>query len=147
MRTHRFAYRALTLAGLLCALTACSRDDPERALRETVSAMQAAAEQRNPSALLAHVSDQFVGESQETGSIDRQAARQLLVGVFLRHPNINTGATVQSVAISGARATAVINAVTTGGPSALPDTARTWTFHTEWVRDGKTWKISRVRWE
>jgi hypothetical protein len=144
---RRSAYIPLALAGLLCALLACSRDDPERALRETVSTMQAAAEKRDASALLTHVSEQFVGESQDTGSMDRQAARQLLLAVFLRHPNINTGATVQSVAITGTRATAVINAVTTGGLTGLPNTARTWTFQTDWVRDGKAWKLSRARWE
>ena len=81
----------IVLAGVAAS---CSRSDPERELRSTVSAMAQAIEQREPAAFLDSVSDDFARES---GAFGKQDAKRVLLATYLRNEKITVSAVVSSV--------------------------------------------------
>ena len=70
---------------LLCmALAACTRTPPEEKLRTTVAGMQAAIEAHDASALSDVLAEDFLGP----GGLDRDGARRLALGAFLRYRDV-----------------------------------------------------------
>lgn len=137
--------RGLVIAAFaVSALAACSRSDPERELRDVIARMASAIEARKPADFLDHVGEDF---SRESGSFGKNDVKRVLVGVLLRNEKINVTALVTETKIEGARATARVRVVATGGTGLLPERGQTWDFATHWRRDGGKWTVFNAEWQ
>jgi len=139
----RWAY-ALALTCAL-ALTACSREAPEDAIRAQVVALQAAIEHRSASDVADVLDEDFIGPQ----NMDRRAARQMAAVLMLRHQRIGVLTGPVDVTLQGEdRATVRTRAALTGGEGSalLPDSAQAWRIESGWrLRDG-VWRITSLTW-
>jgi ketosteroid isomerase-like protein len=134
----------LCALGVALGLTAgCTRDDPERQLRDTVARMARAIESRDLAAFLEHVADDFARESGDFGKAD---VRRVLAGVLLRNEKLAVSAVVSGVQVSGPRAAARLRVLATGGAGWLPERGQTWDVDTAWRREGGLWKLFNAEW-
>ena len=138
----RIVARVVAIA-LAAASVGCSRSDPERELRSSVSAMAQAIEQREPAAFLDSISDDFARES---GAFGQQDVKRLLVGAYLRNEKISVNAVVTDVRIDGDRARAKVRVVATGGAGLLPERGQGWDFDSVWRRENGRWKVYNAEW-
>ena len=74
----------LACMGLLLIVSACSRSDPEQAVRAQLEALQQAIDARDAGAVEDLLAEDFIGNE----GMDRRGAKQLAAGVFLRHREI-----------------------------------------------------------
>lgn len=124
-------------------LVACARSDPERELRETIGAMAAAIEKRDPGVFLEVLADDFTRES---GAFGKHDAKRVLAGALLRNEKISVTAVVTDVRIEGERAFAKVRVVATGGAGLLPERGQIWEFDSAWRREGGRWRVFNAEW-
>ncbi|TWT23851.1 nuclear transport factor 2 family protein [Luteimonas marina] len=128
---------------LLLALAACSRSDPETALRGSVASLQAALEQRDAAAMQQHLAEDFIGN----GGLDRDGARRLAAMYLLRHRDIGITTGPLEVEMAAEHATVRFTAMLRGGSGrALPDAAQVYDVETGWRLDDGDWKLASARW-
>jgi hypothetical protein len=138
------------LIGLLCVVSifviaACARDPSEQALRDTLDALQTAGEERDVSDFMAHVAEDFVGNSSE---YDRAGLERLLRIVSLRHQSIRVVKSGIEIEMHGDRAVVRMRILVAGGSGGLIpesgqlfDTESAWRFlDGEWMLGSATWK-------
>ena len=140
---YRSAVAHVVAFALATASIGCSRSDPERELRSSVSAMAQAIEQREPAAFLDSLSDDFARES---GAFGKQDVKRLLLGAYLRNEKISVNAVVTEVRIDGDRARAKVRVVATGGAGLLPERGQGWDFDSVWRRENGRWKVYNAEW-
>ncbi len=129
----------------VCLLAACARDPSEQALRDTLDALQTAGEERDVSDFMAHVAEDFVGNSSE---YDRAGLDRLLRLVALRHQSIRVVKSGIEIDMHGDRAVVRMNLLVAGGSGGLIpesgqlfDTESAWRFvDGEWMLGSATWK-------
>jgi ketosteroid isomerase-like protein len=148
-RAHHLLTAALLFAAL-ALLAACSRSDPEKELRATLAAMEAAVQKRDASAFMAHVADDF---TRQGGGMDAKELRRTLAAVFISNANITLTATVRELAIEpgGKRATVQVAAAAAGGQGALlPERAQGWDIRCAFRRQGNSasgkWQAFNCDW-
>jgi hypothetical protein len=140
------------LIGLLCVVSifviaACARDPSEQALRDTLDALQTAGEERDVSDFMAHVAEDFVGNSSE---YDRAGLERLLRIVSLRHQSIRVVKSGIEIEMHGDRAVVRMRILVAGGSGGLIpesgqlfETESAWRFiDGEWMLGSATWKPS-----
>ncbi|GIL06066.1 MAG: hypothetical protein AMXMBFR72_26770 [Betaproteobacteria bacterium] len=135
--------RALTIAAFGTLIAGCVRSDPERELHDTIGAMAAAIEKRDPGTFLEALADDFTRES---GAFGKHDAKRMLAGALLRHERISVTAVVTDVRIDGQRARAKVRVVATGGAGLLPERGQTWEFDSAWRREGGRWRVFNAEW-
>lgn len=140
---HRFRVRACLALLAVPVLAACSRSSPEQQLRDTIAKMSDAVEARDASTLLAHVADDFTRDS---GGMDRQQLRSLMLGLFLRNQRIKVLSTISDLRVDGERATVKLAVLATGGAGLLPERGRAWNVTTTWRREKSEWKVFNAQW-
>jgi len=125
-------------------LSACSRTDPEQALRNTLVQMEQALKDRNTGDFMGHVAPDFI---QPDNALDQMGLRRLVTGLLLRYPTIHAVSTVTDVQIEGDRATLVLLVLATGGQGVLPERGRAWEVRSSWRREGSNWLLYNAQWE
>ncbi len=138
--------RALLRCLLLVAMAfvaGCHRDPPERALRNTIAAMQAAAEANDSTALFAPIAEDFAGSE----GMDRQAFRRYVTLLGLRNARVGVSLGPIEVKLFGDRASARFTVALTGGAGLLPERAQVYNVDSGWRMDGGKWKLISARWE
>ena len=139
----RTVFTALVLATLGLA-TGCSRTPPEQALRETIAAMEAAAEARDSSALVANFAEDFAGPE----GMDRDQFRRYLALIWLRNQDVGVTLGPLAVELVGQdRARVDFTAAARGGAGLLPERAEVYQVSTGWRLEGDDWKLISVDWE
>ena len=132
------------LAALLALASAgCSRTPPEEALRETIAAMEAAAEARDADALEEHLAADFVGP----GGMDRDRVRRTAALLWLRSREIGVTLGPLDVEVTGEHARVRFTAATRGGAGVLPDEANVYAVDTAWRIEGGEWRLISADWE
>lgn len=142
------AYRAMmaVCAVLAGVLAGCGSPDSEAALRQAAAELQAAVQARDPGAVRAHLSDDFIGPE----GLDRDGARRLVAAHLLRHRQIGVTVGPLDVALSddATHATVRFRAILTGGSGGLlPDTGNAYQVHSGWRLESGQWRMSSVQWE
>lgn len=147
VRPARQRLRAPAIAALLVVLVVlagCSKPADEARLRDTIAAMQAAAEARQPGEVVSSVSEDFSGSH----DLDRERLRRLLQVQMLRSRSVGVTLGPLDVEIDGEHATVRFVALTTGGTGSwLPDRARGYRVVSRWrVEDGQ-WRVFEANWQ
>ena len=139
-RPGRIAWAALLLA---LVVSACSRPDPEAALREAVAGLQGSIERREPAAMQQHLAEDFIGND----GLDREGARRLAAGLLLRYRDVAVDTGPLRVELGEGHAVVRFTAVLRGGSGrVLPDAARVYEVETGWRLDDGRWLLASARW-
>ena len=146
-RIPRFPPRffAWALLGACLLAAACSRSSPEQAVRKQVEAMQSAIDARDAGAVNNLLADDFVGNE----GLDKRAARQLAVGMFLRYRDVSAKLGPATVELRGERdAIARFSVLATGGSGGLlPDSGQVYEVETGWRLVDGDWKLLNASWK
>ena len=141
---NAMARRWLTV--LLVLLGACARTPDEQRIRETIVAMQHAAEQRRPRDFMAHVSDDFIGN--DDAGFDKTALLNLLRAEVLRNDDVGVMLGPIDVELQGDRASVHVTATLTGGNGGLlPEHGAVYSITSSWKREGRVWVCYSGRWQ
>lgn len=130
--------------GLLLVLAGCSRNDPEQAVRAQLDVLQQAIDSRDASAVSDLLAEDFVGND----GLDRRGARQLAVGIFLRHRQVGARLGPVTVEQRGERdAIARFSVLATGGSGGLlPEQGQVYRVETGWHLIDGEWKLRNASW-
>ncbi|MDO5504768.1 MAG: nuclear transport factor 2 family protein [Pseudoxanthomonas suwonensis] len=139
-------WAAWCLALLTMVLFAgCGRAPPEERLREQVVALREAILERNAAKMADHLATDFIGPD----GMDRQDARRMATGLFLRYPQVglHTGPLEVEVQPDGKRATVRFTAVATGTTRGIaPDSGRMHQVVSGWRIERGEWKLLTLQW-
>lgn len=146
MRERRVLTVKNIVLGLLVALlvVACSRTDPEKALRAAVAEMESAVKARDNARLMNFLASDFSRSG--AGGMTKDEARRTVGAVFLTNPNIYVNATIRELEITGSEAKVRITVIAGGGSGIIPERAQSWDFNTRWRFEKDKWWIERADW-
>ena len=134
----------LAAIGLAMASIGCSRTTPEQRLREQLSGMQAALEQRQAGTFMEGVADDFGGN----GGMDRAALQQIVRAQVLANASIGVTVGPVEMDVQGDRATVRFSALATGGGGRfMPDRAQAWNVTSGWRDEGGEWRLYYAEWQ
>ncbi len=140
----RTVLNCMRIALIVCALAACTRQAPEQRLRETVAAMQAAVEAREPKVFMAAVAPDFVGND----GLDREGLARLLRAQLLLNADIGvrTGPLEVSMGPQGT-ATVRFSVLLTGGNGRfLPERGQMQQVTSGWREQEGEWLLYHASW-
>ena len=126
-------------------IAGCSRASPEQAVRHQIESLQAAVDARDASAVDELLADDFIGND----GLDRQGARRLAAGMFLRYRDVSAKLGPAKVELRGEReAVASFTVLATGGSGGLlPDSGQVYQVETGWRLVDGEWKLLSADWE
>ena len=127
---------------LALGLSACRREPPEQALRNTIAAMEAAAEAKDNDALFASIADDFTGSE----GMDRQGFRRYVTLAGMRAQSVHANLGPIEVKLFGDRASASFTVALTGGAGLLPDQGQVYEVETGWRLEDSEWKLISAKW-
>lgn len=139
--------RKIAGIGLLILLAGCSKAvDDATQIRQAITAIETAIENRDRQAVMDYLADDFSGQQ---GSYDRNGANRLILAHFLQHKQIRVLVTGVEVTIhpDPQRATTVANALVTGSAHWLPEQGRSLTLTLGWRKAGSEWQIVNSHWQ
>lgn len=137
------AARAFLLIVLAVLLSACGRTPPEQALRNRIDALQQAIESRDGADVRDALADDFIGPD----GLDRDGARRLAQGLFLRNQQIGVVLGPLDVEMQQDHATVHCTAALTGGSGGLlPDSGQLYDVTTGWRLEDGDWNLTSIAW-
>lgn len=129
---------------LLLALAACARTPPEKALRDAMSGLHDAVEQRDAVAVRSLLADDFIGPQ----GLDRSGAHRLAQGTFLRYRDIGVRIGPLDIAMQEQHARVRFDAVLSGGGGGLfPESGQIYAVETGWRMEGGQWRMVSAQWQ
>ena len=134
---------AIAAALLALVLAGCRKEPPEQALRNTIAAMEAAAEKHDNDALFASIAEDFSGSE----GMDRQAFRRYVTFTGMRSKSVGVQLGPLDVKLFDQRATVTFTAALSGGEGLLPDRVQVYDVDTGWRLDGGEWKLISAKWK
>lgn len=137
--------RALCYGMLLVSLmlAACARPSPEQKLRETISGMRKAIEQRDTSVLQDALAGDFIGPE----GLDREGARRMAQAMFLRYRDVGVTLGPLDVDLRERHATVRCTAAITGGAGMLPESGQVYDLETGWRLEDGEWRLVNASWK
>ena len=134
----------LACIGLLLVVSACSRSDPEQAVRAQLEALQQAIDARDAGAVEDLLAEDFIGNE----GMHRRGAKQLAAAVFLRHREIGARLGPVTVEPRGeGEAIARFSVLATGGSGGLlPEQGQVYQVQTGWRLQDGDWKLLNASW-
>ncbi len=134
----------LTVLGtLVLGLSACRKEPPEQALRNTIAAMETAAEAHETDALFEPIADDFAGSE----GMDRQAFRRYVTFMGMRSKSVGVQLGPLDVKLYDQRATVAFTAALSGGEGLLPSRVQVYDVETGWRLDDGEWKLISAKWK
>ncbi|MEM7705715.1 MAG: nuclear transport factor 2 family protein [Pseudomonadota bacterium] len=137
---------AATCVALAAALllAGCERAPAEQRLRDTINAMQEAAENGDRGAFMERVDSNFGGQR---GQFDRRSLDGILRMQMMTHQNIGSTITDLDLTLMDQRATTTMKVLLTGGPRAwLPENAELLEVTAGWVDTDDGWRLISADW-
>lgn len=141
----KFARIHILLAGLLAAviLAACSEPIPgETRIRQRIDAMSAATGNKDLSAVMAPVHDDFLGNER----IRKANLKGLTIVHFQRHKNVHVFVNDIEVVLTGDTAEVTCNVVLAGRSSMLPEEGRVLRVTSQWKKLDDDWFVVSASW-
>lgn len=146
MPSTPFAFRQwLARAVCVAVLLACAQRAPETALRQTISDLRDAIEARDASTIEEHLAEDFIGPD----GLDREAAKRLAIGVFLRNRDIVATFGPLDLQLRGTgHATVRFTAAVAGGTGGLlPESGQVHDVQTGWRFEDGRWLLTSAQWQ
>jgi hypothetical protein len=139
--------RVAAICAVLAVLVAsgCTRTPDAQRIRAAIDAMQQAAEERNPHAFMAYVSDDFVGNDAD---FDRNALANLLRAEVFRNDQVGVTLGPVEIEMQDQRATVHVSATLTGGSGGLlPEHGAIYSITSGWKSRKGDWVCYSARWQ
>jgi len=135
----------LVLLVLLVLVAGCAEPPPaEQRILETLAEMEQALEAGDVGDFMDPVAEDFIAENR---ALDRAALGLLVRRERLARNRIAITRFEPEVELHGDdRATAVFQALATGGAGLLPDEGQLWRIETSWRRDDDQWRLIGAGW-
>jgi ketosteroid isomerase-like protein len=137
-------FYSILLSLIVVTFVACSRTDPEKALRASIAEMEAAVKARDTAKLASYLAPDFARSGE--GGMNRDDARRTVAAVLLTNPNIYMNVSISELTITGNSATAKLVVVAGGGSGIIPERAQSWNFTTRWRYEKDKWLVERADW-
>ena len=136
---------ALLVAASILApgLSGCRKQPPEQALRNTITAMEAAAEAHDTDALFEPIAEDFSGSE----GMDRQAFRRYVTFMGMRSKSVAVQLGPLEVKLYEERASVAFTAALSGGEGLLPSRVQVYDVDTGWRLDDGQWKLISAKWK
>lgn len=131
------------LGTLVLGLSGCRKEPPEQALRNTIAAMETAAEAHDNDALFEPIAEDFAGSE----GMDRQAFRRYVTFTGMRSKSIGVQLGPLEVKLYDQRATVSFTAALSGGEGLLPSRVQVYDVDTGWRLDDGEWKLISAKWK
>jgi hypothetical protein len=135
---------------VLLLLTACHKETDEDKIRDVISRVQKAAEEKKVLSVLEHVSKTY----RDPQGNDYDGIKGLLAFSFFRHQKVGILVPSIDVTVTGPGAQATFQAILTGrgnegekSGSLLPDTLGAYDFDVQFTKEKDEWKVTSARWE
>lgn len=132
------------VACVVLAVAACSKSDPEQALRAQFAGLQSAIEAKDASALQQFLADDFIGND----GMDRRQARAMATMLMTRYQSL--GVTIGPLDVKmqpPANAQVAFTAMMTGGTgNPLPERIQAYQVETAWREVGGEWVMYHAKW-
>ena len=128
---------------LALGLSACREQPPEQALRNTIAAMETAAEAHDTDALFEPIAEDFAGSE----GMDRQAFRRYVTFMGMRSKSVGVQLGPLDVKLYDQRATVSFTAALSGGEGLLPSRVQVYDVDTGWRLDDGDWKLISAKWK
>ncbi|OGT54858.1 MAG: hypothetical protein A3E01_18895 [Gammaproteobacteria bacterium RIFCSPHIGHO2_12_FULL_63_22] len=133
----------MVLGSLAFGLSGCRKEPPEQALRNTIAAMETAAEAHDTDALFEPIADDFAGSE----GMDRQAFRRYVTFMGMRSKSVSVQLGPLDVKLYDQRATVSFTAALSGGEGLLPSRVQVYDVDTGWRLDDGEWKLISAKWQ
>lgn len=143
MRPCQPLWIALLWATCAC-VGGCHKTPDEEAVKQAVSAAEAAAESVDASAFGDRLADDFTGND---GELERRQLINLLRVARLRHESIHVLTGPVTVEPRGARYLARFTVTLTSGGQLLPSDMGVYEVESAWRRDGDEWVCYAASWK
>ena len=128
----------------LAALSACSSQPPEAALRAQLLEMQEAAGQQRIGDFMQGVADDFTGNE----GMDRAALHNLLRLQVLGKTSVGINTGPVQVQVTGETATVKFDVLLVGSSKRLlPDSARSYSVTSGWRMEDDQWRVYYAQWQ
>ena len=129
----------------LAFVAGCSRTSPEQVVRDRIESLQQAVDARDAGEVADMLADDFIGND----GVDKQGARQLAAGMFLRYRDVSAKLGPATVELRGERdAVASFTVLATGGSGGLlPDSGQVYQVETGWRLVDGEWKLLSAEWK
>ena len=132
----KFSSNASSILLATIFLAACGATSDEQQVRALIDEVEAAAEARDTSDVLEHVSDDF----SDSGGLDKTQLQDFLRGYFLAHPRLELVVNIESLELPvDGLAQAVVSVTTVELTD--PNLQR---LKVEFRRSGSTWQVARA---
>jgi ketosteroid isomerase-like protein len=131
---------------VLLVLSACSKETEEDKVKKVVTSVQKAAEEKQISAVLDHISKNYL----DPQGNDYNGIKGLLAFYFFRHQKVSVYMPNIDIVVTGATAKALFQAVLTGrGPEGgvLPEALGAYNFEVLLKKEDGDWKAASAKWE
>ena len=136
-------WMCLTLAML--GIAGCHHTPDEQRIRDTVVAMQAALEARDPRTFISHVSADFTGND---GQVAANGCHTLWRAKVLRKYAMGVPRGPIAGNFKGPRAPVRVTATFTGGSGGLlPERGSIYSITSGWKREGGEWRCYNAAWQ
>lgn len=124
------------------ALIACDKTPDEEKIRNVLSEIEAAVQNRQTRPVLKHLAENFAGHE----GMGVREIRQLMAAHYFRNKNIQVVIAGLRITVSGHDADVRFNAATTGGAGMLPERLQYYDVETSWRKIDGDWLIVRADW-
>jgi hypothetical protein len=128
---------------LISNLVACATPDEETLLRETLSALVTAVEDRSVRQVQKYLTDDF----KTARHSNTQQLKTFMLLHFRQNQVINVFTNEVQVNLQQGKADITFNALVTGSSNWLPERGRRFAIQSRWLKRDGDWKISRVNWK
>lgn len=138
--------KGMLLALATTSLIACSSTTPEDALNEAAKQLQNSLEDKQASAVVKQLHDDFQAQQR----YDKQAVHQQMLGLFLRYRNVNIIVLNRQCQLDRGfnyRGQCTAQVTVTGAQGLIPERLDYYQVSSQWELSGDDWLLHSLDWQ